>query len=295
MESGTHTYRGRAAKPAASFDLLVGAMACNTTTDPASILECMRAIPAETIRDYNQINRVGWGPVFDNVTSADTARSNRLNQTPEFAAVPSLGGSNANEGRLYSVSNQNSTSFILGLLPAFNATQIESLLSEYPLGTGEFANELERLAAIYTDFVFQCPAAIVHNETSQVDVPSWRYYYNASFASSQLFEDAGVYHASEIGVVLGTYNRTGATEFQKTLSRGLQSLWASFARDPWGFGEDSGWDSGAAAMGILGGGVRAQDGPSATGEVLEVVGEDVIAVVDKRCALYQPIYDILGK
>jgi carboxylesterase type B len=293
MESGTHTFRGRPADPGVSFRQLTAAMSCNATTDPSTILSCLRAIPASTIRDYNEQNRVAWGPIFDNLTSHSTARTNRLTKT-NFAAVPVIGGSNANEGRLYSVSATNNSAFILGLFPLFNQSQIDGLLALYPLGTGEFADDFERLAAIYTDFVFQCPCALVHNETSQVGVPSHRYYYNASFASSQLFENAGAYHASEIGVVLGTYNRTGATEFQSELSRGLQKLWADFARDPWGFG-DQGWEKGAASMAVLGGGVRAEDGPDARGSILEEVGSEVISMVDKRCALYQPIYDLLGR
>lgn len=301
MESGTHTYRARPADPGASWDILVGAMGCNaTTTDPTAILACMRALPATTIRDYNEQNRIAWPPSFDNVTSAYTAQTNRRTRNSHFAAVPILGGSNANEGRLYSISATDPDSFVEGLLPAYNQTQRDALLALYPLGTGEFANDLERLAQIYTDFIFQCTARRVHRETSEVGVPSWRYFYNASFENSQIFEDADVYHASEIGVVLGTYQREGATEFQARLSRGLQRLWADFARDPWGFkprSDEGGevWMSGLADMGVLAGGVRAEDGPDAEGSVLEVVGEDVIAEVDKRCDIWEPIYDVLGK
>lgn len=300
MESGTHTYRARPVEPSASWDLLVGAMGCNaTTTDPTAILACMRALPATQLRDYNELNRIPWAPSFDNLTSAYTAQTNRRTRT-NLAEVPILGGSNANEGRLYSISATDPDSFIQSLLPGFNQSQRDALLALYPLGTGEFASDLERLGQVYTDFIFQCTCRRVHRETVETGLPSWRYWYNASFANTQIFENAGVYHASEIAVVLGTYPREGATEFQGTLSRGLQGLWADFARDPWGFAprSDEGrevWMAGLENMGVLGGGVRAEDGPDAEGTVLEVVGEDVIAVVDKRCDIYEPIYDLLAK
>lgn len=154
----------------------------------------MRALPATTIKSYNELNRLSWIPVFDNVTSAYAAKSNRLNSTaknPKIARVPILGGSNADEGRLYSVSANDSSSFVRGLFPTATDQQISDLLAAYPIGgppgsgvyTGTFTSPLEQLGAFYGDFVFQCPARRVHLETSQVGIPSWRYYYNASFPS----------------------------------------------------------------------------------------------------------------
>ena len=191
MESGTATFRGRPADPHASWNNLTAAMDCSSATD---ILACMRAVPATTIKSYNEMNRLSWLPVFDNFTSADTARSNRLKSTasdPEIARVPILGGTNADEGRLYSISANDSSSFVRGLFPTATDQQISDLLSAYPINGppgsanigGSFVNPLEQLGALYTDFVFQCPARLVHMETAQVGIPSWRYYYNASFPS----------------------------------------------------------------------------------------------------------------
>src|SRR6202012_4516550 len=100
--------------------------------------------------------------------------------------------SNADEGRLYSFSANDSTSFVRGLFPTASDQQVASLLAAYPIGglpgsgeytTGVFNNQLEQLGALYTDFIFQCPARLVHVETARVGIPSWRYYYNASFPS----------------------------------------------------------------------------------------------------------------
>jgi carboxylesterase type B len=191
MESGTATYRGVPANYSTSWNTLAAAMNCSSA---ANVLACMRAVPATTIKSYNELNRLSWIPVFDNVTSAYASRSNRLNSTPQnskIARVPILGGSNADEGRLYSVSANDSSSFIRGLFPTATDQQISDLLAAYPIGgppgsgvyTGTFTSPLEQLGALYTDFIFQCPARLVHLETSRVDIPSWRYYYNASFPS----------------------------------------------------------------------------------------------------------------
>ncbi|KIX04897.1 uncharacterized protein Z518_05768 [Rhinocladiella mackenziei CBS 650.93] len=299
MESGTATFRGRPTDPAASWNILVAAMNCTASNSSSYILSCMRGLPATTIKDYNEHNRLSWSPVFDNVTSADTARSNRLTSTPsnsKIARVPILGGSNADEGRLYSVSANDSSSFIRGLFPTATDADIANLLAAYPIGVPPpvgFPNEFEQLAAIYTDFVFQCPARLVAIETAQVGIPSWRYYYNASFPNTDIFPDSGVYHSSEIGIVLDTYPDEGATPFQVHLSHYVQKVWADFAKNPYGWGVPP-WPQVSEAMGMLGGGVRVEDGPDAFGPLLTVLDPAEMDMVDQRCWIYQPIYDFLG-
>ena len=320
MESGTATYRGAPANYSTSWNTLVTAMNCSSAKD---VLACMRALPAATIKSYNELNRLSFVPVFDNVTSAYAAKSNRLNSTPKnskIARVPILGGSNANEGRLYSVSANDSSSFVRGLFPTATDQQISDLLAAYPLNgppgsgvyIGTFTSPLEQLGAFYGDFVFQCPARRVHLETSRVGIPSWRYYYNASFPSrclhfvtcaccliriliqrsdTDLFPDAGVYHSSEIGIVLGTYPKANVTVFQEALSRYVQHIWANFAKDPNNF---KAWPQGANATGVLGGGVRAEDGPQGSGPYMTVLNRTQTDLLDRRCSLFDEIYDALG-
>lgn len=296
MESGTSTVRGVPADYSSSWNALVAVMGCGNSTasktDAPEILACMRALPATTIRDYNEKNRMAWTPVFDNVTSSYSARKDRLaskNSFSKVARVPILGGTNANEGRLYSVSAANATSFVRGLFPAATDAEVAALLAAYP----GYSSEFRQLAALYTDFIFQCPARLVALESAQVGIPSYRYYYNASFPNSQIFEDAGVYHASEIGIALGTYDTAGATPFQIKLSTYVQKVWTDFAKDPYGFGKPS-WGTVPAAMGEIGGGVRAEDGPDASGELLTIMSQQETDAVDSGCAKFQAIYDFLG-
>lgn len=94
---------------------------------------------------------------------------------------------------------------------------------------------------------------------------------------------------------MGTYpHDDNTTVFQEALSRYMQHTWASFAKNPTGWSNNATWPAGAAHMGVLGGGVRADDGPDATGTYLQVLDRNHTDVVDKRCQLYQSVYDALG-
>lgn len=296
MESGTATVRGVPADYSSSWNTLVAAMGCGNSTaaktNAPEILACMRAVDLAKIKDYNEHNRLGWTPVFDNLTSNYLARADRLSSTPanpKIARVPILGGSNANEGRLYSISAANATSFVRGLFPTATDADIAALLATYP----GYSSEFRQLAALYTDFIFQCPARLVALETAKVGIPSYRYYYNASFANTQIFEDAGVYHASEIGIVFGTYPKEGSTSFQRELSTYLGKIWTDFAKDPYGWGRPP-WPTVPTAMAELGGGVRAEDGANAKGDLLDVLTQQETDAVDSGCAKFQAIYDFLG-
>lgn len=292
MQSGTSTFRARPANPANGWNILVNGVGCTNATD---VLECMRSVPVDDLKSYQERNRVPWAPIFDNVTSAFAARSNRLKSTQDnpgaFARVPILGGSNADEGRLYSVSAVNATSFLKPLLGFTTDDQVYAFLENYPLSDG-YKNEFEQLAAPYRDFIFQCPARLVHLETAQVGVPSWRYYYNASFPNLDIFEDAGVYHSSEIALVSGTFPANGSTPYQHKLSRYIQKVWTDFAKDPYKFGQPP-WSQGSQAMAEVGNS-RVGTPVGEEGPLLTVLDSTQIDEVDKHCQLYQPLYDLLS-
>jgi hypothetical protein len=102
-----------------------------------------------------------------------------------------------------------------------------------------------------------------------------------------------VYHSSELGIVFGTYPRANATVFQDALSRYVQHLWANFAKDPYGF-KASAWPAGPNATGVLGGGLRVEDGAHGSGPYITVLNSSGIGELDKRCGLYQGVYNALG-
>ena len=192
MESGTNIFASVHAS-SASWVTLVAAMNCSSPTE--DILGCMRAVPATTIKQFNVLNHLPWSPVIDNVTVAYTARSNRLSSTTQdskIARVPILSGTNADEGRLLSVGADDFSTAIRGLFLGIPDAEVNRYLAQYPCNgppgsgdyiSGTFNGTLEQLGALYTDYLFQCPARLVQLDTTEAGVPSWRYYYNASFPS----------------------------------------------------------------------------------------------------------------
>jgi carboxylesterase type B len=260
----------------ASWTRLLTLLNCTSLTG-TSALACARAAPASTIKDIIEMNSLIFPPVADNITSsADVAQ--QLN-AKGFAHVPFFLGTNSEEGRVFAVGQTNVSAFLaaegLGLLaPAIEAS--------YPAPQTPTA-AYEEISDIITDVAFQCPAMTLANlavANGYKDV--WRYYYNASFPNSTPFPDAGVFHSSEIPEVFGTYNASSATTQQIALSKYMQTAWATFAKGPSNGPGWPKWQSQAHDLADLGGG-------GSNGEY-DIDPE----TVDQRCAIYAPVYDLIG-
>jgi carboxylesterase 3/5 len=104
-----------------------------------------------------------------------------------------------------------------------------------------------------------------------------RYFYNASIPQLALFPGAGVYHSSEIDLVWGTYRLfPQQTPFEQKLSTYMMGAWARFAKNPM---QGPGWPQ-LPMLADLGG----------NGAINTTIKA---SVVDKRCALYDPVYDVI--
>lgn len=64
--------------------------------------------------------------------------------------------------------------------------------------------------------------------TSQLDLPIWRYYFNATFPNTEI-EGYGVYHSAELPLVFGPFEASSATTEELQLSSVMQTAWADFA------------------------------------------------------------------
>ena len=223
-----------------------------------------------------------------------------------------MGGTTAQEGRVFTVGENDTQAFLSGIF-ADQPALVDQIIAAYPLGSPGISTPYDQIAQIYTEFAFQCSQALWANETAAVSIPTWRYYFNASFANTQGYPDLGVYHSSEISIVFGTYPKANATTQEVALSHAMQNAWARFAKNPMG---GPGWNPvgtgqagevlvGASEM-VLGGVYTDAEGDvlegawdlgvfgnrgDAKGSGIEVISE---REVDYRCGFWVPVYRAVG-
>jgi len=198
-------------------------------------IACVSAVPTQVLEELISVNAVGFSPIPDNITLSSTAREDRLSSTAqrsEIARIPVLGGNTAEEGATYALSFNDTRLFAAATFPRATSEQIETLLDTFAIGTPGIESVFDQVSDIITHQNFQCTYAILAQEIKDVGIPSWRYYWNASFANLQLFPGSGVYHASDIQPVFGTV-QANSTEFEFELSDFMQSTWARFAKGEW--------------------------------------------------------------
>ncbi|KAF7555265.1 hypothetical protein G7Z17_g2310 [Cylindrodendrum hubeiense] len=213
MQSGQATIIGSNNNTATSWNLLAKAVNCSSDD-----LECVRDIPPLKLKHVMETLNLAFGPVKDGgVTWANTPRKRRLTSTEKkslIARVPVLIGSNADEGRTYAFGYKDAEEFIGVTFPGASKEARQTLLGAYALGTPGISNEYDRVASIFSEFSFQCPAKFVGDESAAVGINTWRYYYNASFPNSEIFQGSGAYHSAEIAPIFGTFPKPGATDLQ---------------------------------------------------------------------------------
>ncbi|KAJ0413140.1 Carboxylesterase [Aspergillus carlsbadensis] len=281
MQSGDSSINDRADDTGASWTKLVDLAGC-AGSRKRDTLRCMRRLPAVKIKEIIERNALSFGPVHDRVTYAAHPQGRRVNsteETPLIARVPLMIGSNARDAwPLVSAELNDTQAYLRASFPTFTDAQRGEILAAYPVSPASgIRSANEQIAVIATEHGFQCPSKLIGDATSEIGVPAWRYYFNASFPNTQIFPGSGAYHSSEIGLVFGTYRQQGATGFQSELSRFMQKAWADFAKDP---AAGPGWGA-VTDVGVLG--AWGEDGPVT---VRTVGGE----VVDSRCALFEELY-----
>lgn len=274
----------------------------------SSNLTCIRAANASTIRDIISTNTLISGYIPDNITLFESPAQRRL--SGNVARIPVLGGTNAQEGRLFTVNQTNLTTYLINTFEKRFPELIPIVRDAYPLKDNSNASQTDTIAQIYNDLVFQCPQALWANATAAIGIPTWRYYFNASFYNTQKYPNLGAFHASEVPLVFGTYKRENTTTQEYALARYLQSTWGRFARNPWA---GPGWNAlGTGGEGRVlagaydeekGGVLRMENGSEVRGDwnlgvigdVGDVRGSGVTVLpqreFDGKCELFRPMYE----
>ncbi|KAF2435146.1 carboxylesterase hlo [Tothia fuscella] len=283
LQSGQISYRPSPyTGSVASWNALAAALNCGTQSN----LTCIRNAPATQIKSIIERAALAFSPIPDNVTLVSNPAERRT--SGNIAKIPTLSGTTAQEGRVFQVAVRNLTTF---LQQYFSQTPelIPQLIEAYPDGGVGLTTPYDIASQIFTEYYFQCPEALYAQATADSGIPAWHYYFNASFPNTQGFPNAGVYHASEIPIVFGTYPQDNVTTTQEfALSSFMQGAWAKFAKNPaggpgWngvGTGEDYGVEG--ENLGVL-------------GDVADVKGGGVTVVreglVDERCRLFEGLYN----
>ena len=283
MESGQSSVSARTSSDPATWQELIDELNCTTSDE----LACARAAPATTIKSIIEHGAIAFRPTLDNYTQLSNPEAAR--RAGAIAQVPVLTGTNANEGIIFTFTQNDTEVFLRSqFMNTLTDAQIQGIIAAYPLGQRGINSETEQIDRIYTELGFQCPSAIVANDSASAGIPTWRYYYNASFPAVQPIPGVnfGAYHASEIPIVWGTSETFGDIgESGRRLSELLQSIWATFAKNPAG-GPAPGWSevSENGFVQVLGGagGLTSQGTLRRAGSTAELDG--------RRCDIWRPVY-----
>lgn len=225
----------------------------------------------------------------------------------QFAAVPILIGTNADEARIFELGQGDFDAYLQATFS--EAPQIIPQIKEaYPVGMQSGVNGgYDRISQVGTLAQFQCGSALMANQTAAQNVSTWRYYFNATFPNITPFAGLiGVYHSSEISLVFRTYpggpinpttpgvvigvlpTLTPPTAQQEALSSYINGAWANFAKNPetgpgWNrLGTYEGQD-----LGVLGSGRDGSQGTRSSFGGVQVAERES---VDGPCQLLLPAF-----
>jgi para-nitrobenzyl esterase len=225
-------------------DALVTKLGCSGMT-PTATLACMRAKPLENVLLALPSSAlsfvsggVSWGPIVDglNVPADPTT----LFQMGGFVHVPTLLGTNSNEGSLFLALGTPLTTdaayamLVDALLPGKGA----AVVAHYPSATNGGPNNAA--AASLTDGLFVCPARRVARALAGAGVPTYRYHFT-HVPTNSLIPGLGAFHSSEIPFVFGNSTElepNTPTAAEEPLAKTMMGYWGRMATagDPNGAG-----------------------------------------------------------
>ncbi|EMC99376.1 hypothetical protein BAUCODRAFT_64400 [Baudoinia panamericana UAMH 10762] len=243
LESGQYSYRGSPlANSVQSWNQLSAALGCPGTY--SSNLTCLRAANATAIQQVIDQRSLVSSPIPDNVTLVSNPAQMRL--SGNIAKIPVMGGTNSQEGRVFTIGQNNTLAYLQATF-ANNTALISAIQALYPQGQGGLNTPYDVIAQIFTEWIFQCGQGQWANDSASIGIPTWRYYFNATFANTQAYPGLGAYHSEEIALVFSTFSQANVTTQENALTTSMRGAWARFAKNPMG---GPGWNAvGTGAVG----------------------------------------------
>ncbi|KAG5989534.1 hypothetical protein E4U43_004482 [Claviceps pusilla] len=258
---------------------------------------CLAARPADELKTLIERENLRFSPVPDGgVTWAYTPRIDRLKSRPRkssIARVPVMIGTNADEGMTFTYPQSDMRRYFNDTWPAMKDVMIDLAGRFYPVGSPGIPTPLHQISLMFTEIVAQCPVRTLARDNKRAGIKTWRYYFNASFPNTQIFEGSGAWHSSEIGLIFGTYPREGATPFQADLSWTMQTAWADFVKDPKGGPGWAPWPKIALIEDERGCGCGRGVDDCAQEEAAESIVTANPGHLDRRCRLMDQLYNKL--
>jgi carboxylesterase type B len=195
-------------KAQVNFTFVADHVGCEGLEDqPAKQLACMRTVSADTINNFLQhYNDFAPNPSlsFRPVIDEKVIFSNYTKQTEEGkqAKVPTIMGSNRNEGRAFAPFDPNG---------------------------------VNKTVALYLSLsnIF-CFATVASKIRQEFDTLTFRYQYAGNFTNISPLGWLGAYHSSELPLIMGTHPdfRGPSTPLEYATSHAFQDADLAFARDP---------------------------------------------------------------
>ena len=227
-ESGGCTTRETtAAEAAATAQTLAEAVGCGGVPD---VLGCLRQVSVADLLAHVPagMDSSGFGPVVDGSFTPDQPRT--LFDSGQFAKVPYILGSNADEGTL----------FFLGVPPVTTEAEYRAALQD------RFGDRAEQVEAVYPVSNFASPQAALVRAFGDVALVCDTYdsarRAAAGGAPTYLYNFArpiplpilqplmlGATHGAEIAYIFGSV--TPPEEADRMLGLAMQGYWTRFARD----------------------------------------------------------------
>ncbi|SMR55101.1 unnamed protein product [Zymoseptoria tritici ST99CH_1E4] len=212
--------------PIDSWPALVGLTNC--TTAPSQ-LACVQAVDASLIAELSAKNMLYFPPAIENVTNSAHAEL-AIATSPH---IPILTGTNGNEVAQFfpdvnpAMASALWTAVTGGRGPSFEQLYNSSLQSLDPY---------QAVRRPLNQYAYTCRAKILSERAAQTGHPTWRYFFNATFANVDIAypgENAhGASHGAELPLIFGTFPSQGSDEDQVRLGKHMQDTFIGFVKDP---------------------------------------------------------------
>jgi para-nitrobenzyl esterase len=233
IESGPCTTASDTTEKAAEAqgDALAAAAGCK---DPASVLSCLRGKTSDEIllalptkSGVLSPDGVSWLPVVDGWNIPD--QPGALLTAGNFTKVPTLLGSNKNEGTLFvaPLSVKDDVEYA-ALLDAIYPGHGAEVLAKYP--SAMFSSPKAAAAEAFGDSAFVCPTRRTARALSKAGVDTYLYHFVHALATP-LGPELGVFHSSEIPFIFGnSYFGLTLNAEEELLSKAMVGYWSSMAK-----------------------------------------------------------------